>query len=382
MSRIRTLFTTIVPALAAGGLLFGTASGHASAGDGPPGFLPVAADTGDTDADADAGPGPGTARRAPGKRTADAPRRHRVPPPAPPAPPEPPDPPEPPEPPAGWDHSRPLPPLPPPHLQGRKGGPGRVSISVRNGKVQIDGLEGFTRHQLDAVGQLIRNNPDIPKEARDKVLARLDRARTIVDKRLKNLSTTDLDKIGDEMEKMGDELEKAMEGLEEEMEKLGDKLGKDLARKLGKDFAKSFKPGKIQIDHGDDNDAHDDDDDAHAVVVTPDDDVDVDARDAIQDLKDLTLKPDQRDRIAKLHATSEQEIARARKQLDDASKRLEIALADAKTSDSDISRYIDQVSMHEAAIRKSRLLAWVNARRLLDDAQRKKIEDAARKNHK
>lgn len=379
MSRIRTLFTTIIPALAAGGLLFGTASGHASAGDGPPGFLPVAADTGGTDDDADAD----DARRAPGKRTADAPRRHRTPP-TPPAPPEPPDPPEPP---AGWDHSRPLPPLPPapPHLQGRKGGPGRISISVRNGKVQIDGLEGFTRHQLDAVGQLIRNNPDIPKEARDKVLARLDRARTIVDKRLKNLSTTDLDKIGDEMEKMGDELEKAMEGLEEEMGKLGDKLGKDLARKLGKDFAKSFKPGKIQINPGDDNDAHDDDDgddDAHAVVVMPDADADGDAHDAIQDLKDLTLKPDQRDRIAKLHATSEQEISRARKQLDDASKRLEIALADAKTSDADISRYIDQVSMHEAAIRKARLLAWVNARRLLDDAQRKKIEDAARKNHK
>ena len=384
MSRARKLFTTIIPALVAGGLLFGTASGHASAGDGPAELWPYDADAyadpGAADADGDAD----GARRAPARRTADA-RRHRTPPmaPMPPAPPVPPAADDGPMPPA--PSAPPAPPMPP---GARKGGPGRISISVHNGKVQIDGVEIFARHQLDAVREMIRNNPNLPPDVRDRALARLDNARGILERRLKNLSITDLDKLGDELEKMGDELERAMEGLEEEMGRFGDKLGRDLARRLGKDLARSFKPGRIQIDRSDDTDGDrdadggDDGDDDHAVVVTPDAGLDDEARDAIRDLKDLTLKPAQRDQLAKLRVTSDEEIARARKQLDDASKRLEIALADVKTSDADIARYVDQVSVHEAAIRKARLLAWVNARRLLDDAQRQKIEEAARKNHK
>jgi Spy/CpxP family protein refolding chaperone len=115
------------------------------------------------------------------------------------------------------------------------------------------------------------------------------------------------------------------------------------------------------------------------VAVAPDDDSDADTRGAIRDLSDLTLRPAQRDQIVKLRSSYEQQIAVARKQLDDASRRLEVALADPKASDADISRYVDQVSAHEAAIRKARLLTWVNARRVLDDAQRKQVEDASRK---
>jgi hypothetical protein len=364
MSRARRLVTTILPSAIAGGLLFGSAFGHASAGD-----------------DAE----PAFARRAPATRTADA---RRVPP-LPPAPPAPPAPPMPPLPPGGWSQ--------PPPMPGQGGPGGRFSISIRNGKVHIEGLEGFARHHLESVREMIRNNPNIPPDVRDKVLARLDTARAIIERRLRNLSSTDLDKIGDEMEKMGDELEKAMEGLEDEMGKLGEKLSKDFAKKLGKDLAKGLKHG-IQIngrdrdqDRGDGDDGDDGDDDsdddrdgdhARAVVIGPDVDVDTNTRGAIRDLPDLTLRPAQREQIVKLRSSYEQEIARARKQLDDASKRLEIALADLRTSDADIERYVDQVSRYEAAIRKARLLTWVNARRLLDETQRKKIEDATGKRHR
>ena len=357
MSRARRFATTILPSAIAGGLLFGTAFGHASSGD-----------------DAE----PAFVRRAPATRTADARR-------VPPLPPAPPAPPMPPPPPGGWSQPPPMP------VAGGAGG--RFSISIRNGKVHIDGLEGFARHHLEGVREMIRNNPNIPPDVRDKVLARLDTARSIVERRLRNLSSADLDKIGDEMEKMGDELEKAMEGLEDEMEKLGEKLGKDFAKKLGKDLAKGLRPG-IQIDgrdrdqdrgdgddggDGDDDDGDDDRDGDHARAVVIGPDVDTDTRGAIRDLPDLTLRPAQREQIVKLRSSYEQEIARARKQLDDASRRLEIALADLKTSDADIERYVDQVSKYEAAIRKARLLTWVNARRLLDETQRQKIEDASGK---
>jgi Spy/CpxP family protein refolding chaperone len=257
---------------------------------------------------------------------------------------------------------------------------GRFSVSLRDGKVHLGGLEGFARYHLDAVRVMIRNDPSIPPDVRDRVLARLDKARAIIERRVRGMQTTDLDKIGEEMEKMGEELEEAMEGLEEEMEKLGDKLGQDLARRLGRDLARGLRPG-IRFDprdrdrdrrHGRDH-GHDDDDDDH---------IDADSRGAIRDLPDLTLKPAQRAQIVKLRTSYEQQIAVARKQLDDASRRLEIALADPRTSDADIARYVDQVSSHEAAIRKARLLTWVNARRLLDDEQRQKIEDAAGKRHR
>ncbi len=400
MSRIGRFAATFLPAALAGGLVFGSTFGHASDDDEALEVERIdGVESDDDDAD--------SARRAPGRRTADADRVRRVPP-LPPAPPAPPAPPGSPVPPGIWSQPRPGSPVPaggwsqPPPMHGQGGPDGRFSISVRKGKVQIEGLEVFARHHLEALRQMIRNNPNIPPDVRDRVLARLDTARSIVERRLRSLRTTDLDKIGDEMERMGEELERAMEGLDEELEKLGDRLGKDLAAKLGKDLARGLRPS-IRIDGDDDRDRDrdrrrhrrgrddddrddddrddDDDDDHDAAVVIPDVDVDidVDTRGALSDLPDLTLKPAQREQIVKLRTSYEKEIAVARKQLDDASKRLEVALADPRIGDLEIAKYIDQVSSHEAAIRKARLLTWVNARRVLDEAQRKKIEDAAGK---
>jgi hypothetical protein len=350
MTRVRTLFTLIIPSMLAGGLVFGSAFGEAAHGrDEDLGASPVSSETGES----------GTARRAPPRRTAQAPT--------------PPRPPRPPAPPNPFGGVPPVPPVPPAHGKG-------VSVSIHDGKVDISGIAGMVRGQLDGVRQMLRNNPNIPRDVRDKLLARLDKASAIVDKRLSRIKVDDLDQLGEEMEAMGEELEKAMEGLEKDMEKLGDKLGKDLSLQLGKDFGKNFGPKgdfDFKFNFGNDDD---DDDDIAAIPMSPDLDADDDdLRDAIGDLKDLALKPAQKAQITKLRTDSDRTVAAAKQQLDAASDRLEEALGNPRSSDADIARYVDQISAHEAAIRKARILAWVNARRVLDDVQRKKIEAAAKK---
>lgn len=339
MSRIRNLFTIVLPSMLAGGLVFSNAFGHAAAGGDGDGltFWPVVV--------ADSGGTTGAVRRVP---------------PVPPVP--------------------PAPPAPPPHHPGVGGprGPHGVSVSIKDGKVRIEGVDRLVRQQIDAARQAVRNNPNIPPDVRDRVLARLDKVKVNVDRRLGNIKVTDVDQLGDELEKMGEELEEAMEELEEELDKLGQKIGKDvskdIAKKLGKDLAKGFKAPDIALDWDADTD------DIDAIPMTPDLDADdADLAGAIDDLKGLALRPQQRDAIAKLRSESDKAVAAAKKQLDATSAQLEAALANDKSSDHDISKYVDQISQHEAAVRKARILAWVNARRVLDDDQRKRLEAAAAK---
>lgn len=337
MSRIRTLFTVVVPSMIAGGLLFHSLPGRASAGDREMfGYWPAASD-------------------AAAPLVAQGPK-----PPAPPAPA--PTPPTPKTPPAA----------PTPPAKVRAGG--GVSVSINNGKVSIDGVHDLVLGQLDTARDSIKNNQAIPKDVRDKIVARLDKVRASVDKRLKNISVTDFDQLEKEMEAMGEEIEAAMDGLDEDLEKLGDKIGKDVAKQLGKDFGKKWnKSFKFDFD------SDDDDDDLGAVDVPDVDDDDDDMKDAIKDLRDLALDKTQKEKINKLRAESDQKVAAAKKQLDELSEKLQTALGNPATTDADISRMVDQISAQEATIRKARIVAWAQARRLLDDAQRKRIEDAARK---
>jgi len=359
MIGVRKLFVFVIPSMLVGGLVFRNTFGHAAAGTGDLfGYWPAASDVGST----------------------DAAQRKRIPP-APPVPDrwaQPPTPPTPPTPPRGH------------RSHGRHGGGRSVSISINGNHIQINGIDDLVAEHLDAVREMLRTNPNIPKDVRDKIVARMDRVKHIVDKRLKNLKTTDIDKLDDAMEKMGEELEQAMAGLDQDLAQLGDKLAKDLAKQVGKDLLKNFTKDKFKLDfnkpddddddddNNDDNDGDNDDDDAGSVDA---DSSDPDVGDAIGDL-DVMLKPAQKDAIVKLRTDSDARVAGYKKQLDDASKRLEAALGDPRTSDADISRYVDQVSSHEASIRKARLLAWAQARRVLDADQVKKIETAAKKNHR
>ena len=83
-----------------------------------------------------------------------------------------------------------------------------------------------------------------------------------------------------------------------------------------------------------------------------------------------------------MRAESDRQVAAAKKQLDQASDTLKKQLDNSATSDADIARSIDAVTQQEAAIRKARIIAWHSARRVLDDAQRRKVEDAAAKARK
>ncbi|MBA3458642.1 MAG: hypothetical protein H0T46_01675 [Deltaproteobacteria bacterium] len=332
MSRIRTLFSIVVPSMIAGGLLFNSAAGMASAGGGEMfGFWPAGNDV-----------------TSPGTATPPTPPKAPAPPPPAPRSPKPPTPPTPPTPP-------------------KRGVGGGFSVSINNGKVQIDGLHDMVLGQLDAAREGIKNNASIPKEARDKVLARLDKVRATVDKRLKNLNIADLEQLEKEMEAMGEEIEEAMEGLDKDLDKLGKDFGKDFGKKWGKNF-------NVNIDFDDD------DDDDLGAIDTPDvDDDDDDMKEAIKDLRDLALDKTQKEQINKLRADSDKSVATAKKQLDELSAKLQTALGNPATSDAEIGRMVDQISAQEAAIRKARIVAWAQARRLLTDAQRKRVEDAAKK---
>ena len=98
--------------------------------------------------------------------------------------------------------------------------------------------------------------------------------------------------------------------------------------------------------------------------------------------RDLALNPGQRTAITKLRTDSDKAVGAAKKQLDDLSAKLRTALSNPATPDADITRLVDQISAREAVIRKSRILAWAQARRVLDDGQRKKVEDASKKKTK
>ena len=148
------------------------------------------------------------------------------------------------------------------------------------------------------------------------------------------------------------------------MEGQGRVNGKDWAKK----FSKGIHLGNITVDNDDDDDVN------VAADVDSDDDLD----EAIKDLGDLKLQKSQKDQISKLRADTDKQVAAAKQALEAASKTLHDQLEAGKASDADIAKSIDAVTQQEAAIRKARILAWVHARAVLDDAQRKKVEGAAK----
>lgn len=342
MSRVRTFAMLVLPSMLVGGLVFAPAPSQAH--DGRDNILAYADDGARTtkpDRDRDRDRDGDVPRRAPRPQTAQAP-----------TPPRPPVPPRAPKPPGGF--------------------PG-VNVTINGNKIDLSGIDGMVRGQLDGVREMIRNNPNIPPQLRDKILGRIDRVRGTVDKRLAKLKGKSLEQVGEELEQMGEEIEQAMEGLEDELEQLGEHIGKDIERKFKN---KNFK---FKFDHDDDVD-----DDVGALPMAPDlDDVDDgDMREALDDLKGMAIKPQQKEQIQKIRSEADRIVSAARGRLDELSKKLEGALADPRTSTVEIERYVDQISAQEAAIRKARIVSWVKARAVLDDGQRKRIEAAAGKRSK
>jgi hypothetical protein len=360
MSRVGTLFIAIVPPIIVGGLLFVSESGHADAGrDGSLGFWPASSDT------------------ATGVVVAQAdPRPRRPRPPLPPAAPVPGVPAVPPPPPAA------APPGVPGH--GRHG----MSISIHDGKVEIDGIAEMVEEQLNTVLRALDHMPNVAPDARDRVKTRVRGVRDKVKARLSKLRSMDIDKIGPEVERIGDEIEKEMEGVDKDLEQLGDKLSKHFAEKFGKEFgkdiAKTIAPRIAGADNsdGEDDDDDGDDEDKDAVVMPPHVDrlvpPDLDERIAALRRLNLSLNAEKREKLAKVRADCDREIADARRELDEMSNHLHETLGDAAAKESDIDRQIDKISAKEAAIRKARIHALIRTRSVLGD-QSKLVEDALKK---
>jgi hypothetical protein len=246
----------------------------------------------------------------------------------------------------------PLPPKPPKAPKPPKTGKG-VTIT-------IDGIDEMIDEHIQSALDMVGSNPDVPPAIRDKVTQKLGKLRSKLKAKLGGPITPD------QAAEIGDEIGHDMDEFGHEMEAWGEKFGQDMEKKFGKYNAYA---------HANDDDADDDD----AVSWSnDDDDDDGDIDDAIRDMGGLGLQSKQRDQIQRLRADSDAKVSAAKRELDRASDQLRAELANPSASDADITRAVDAVAQQEATIRKARILAWVNARRILDDAQRKKVEGAAR----
>ena len=248
-----------------------------------------------------------------------------------------------------------------PHDRGQP----KLTVSLHDGAVEVDGIGDYIDAQLDAAVNSLRS-ANLPPEAREKLTRRLGELRDKLRKRLDHLDVRDMDELGREMDEFG-----------REMGKWGEEFGKE----FGKDFAKQFAPHLPRVmpppppPHVDVDDDADDDDD---LGISDDDGGGDISDDDVRGVGDLALNQPQRDALAKLRADSERQVAAAKKQLAAASKQLRDQMRNPDASDADLARAIDAVAQQEAMIRKARILAWHGARRVLDDSQRKKIERAAR----
>jgi len=213
--------------------------------------------------------------------------------------------------------------------------------------------------QIAGALSMVGSDQNVPPAVREKITKRLEKLRTKLKTKLGNGQIDP-----EEMEELGDEISSEMEEFGHEMEAWGEKFGEDFEKHIKRGFGSNFH---VQIGHDDDD----------VDVSAPDFDDDDDVDDAVRDIGSLNLQPQQREQITRLRSDSDAKVAAAKRELDRASESLQRQLSNPSASDAEIARSIDAVAQQEAAIRKARILAWVKARRILDDAQRTKVEGAA-----
>lgn len=249
------------------------------------------------------------------------------------------------------------------------------------------------RQQIDQARQQIVNDPNIPDAVRGKVLKRLDKALKAVEKKLGNLNFNgDWDAFGAQMEAFGESMSEAFDGMDGDFEDLGKDIEQEVAKAL-KGRMKHFKGG-IHIDIDGDGD----DDDVMVLPVPPVPPmapmapmppmpptpghggvtIDMSDMDVAIDLDALDLQGGQRTALRQLIEDEQRAVQPAEEQLAQLSEKLREALENDNVDEATINKYVDQMSEREAIIRKARLNAWAKARRLLDDDQRQQIQRAGR----
>jgi hypothetical protein len=265
--------------------------------------------------------------------------------------------------------AQPAPPPPPPTAVPPKAPkapkPPRTDIHIDLG--DIDQLvDEQIKHALQAIG----DNPQIPQHVREAMKSRLEKVRIKVKKRIAKISPNDLEQMGEELGKMGEEIGDEMEQFGKDMEKWGKEFEKNMNKQMkGKKVLvwRGQHDGNVTVDIDDDEDMPDMDDM---------DDSDLD--DAMKDMGGFKLTPDQKGKLKQLRVDTDAKVSRAKQQLEAASEKLHKQLESDNASEDAIKSSIDDVSKLEAEIRKTRIIAWVRARNMLDNSQRKQVEGAAR----
>jgi len=102
-------------------------------------------------------------------------------------------------------------------------------------------------------------------------------------------------------------------------------------------------------------------------------------RSAIADLGNLSLSRDQREQLRQLKVSTDRQVESARNAINQLSDDLSTALENPSVTDQEVERFVNEISKQEAQLRKARILAWVKARRALDDDQRARVVKAAAK---
>jgi hypothetical protein len=334
MIRLRTLATTLLPAIFAGGLMFHSASAQPVNPYGPP--------------------------------------------PAPPASPAPPVPPVPPT----------APVVVPPQVHGPS-----VRVSVDGHVLDADQIRRMVDAQLaQARAQL--QNPNIPARMRAKLARKLDKITAKLDQRLAHIDFNDLGHLQEQMTDLGNELSQSMDGMGDDMEAWGKQLGAEVEQQVmqqvqqqmhihmngngqfhwDSDGGRNEHEDDGDRDHDDDRgDAHDDDDNQPAAATRHGH---VHGHAAADRLGDLDLQPQQRERLAEIRTESRKHVAAARAEVAKRSAELETLLHEPEVDRDAVARAVEAVTAAEGEMRKAKILSWVDARRVLDDAQRKRVEGA------
>lgn len=251
--------------------------------------------------------------------------------------------------------------------------------------IDLSHLDEMVDEQIQHALEAVSNNTNIPPQIREKLKARLEKVRIKVKKRLAKVDMQDPQALGEELGKLGDEIGQEMDQFGHDMDIWGKDFEKQWEKKA-KELEKQAKQFE-KMKHGHfawngpgsaadvDVDVDTEDEDIPGAPVVADDPGDID----MNDLGDLRLDPGQKQALKKLRADSEAQVKNAKDALDRASEDLQQKLQHDNVSDDAISRAIDNVTKAEGDIRKARILAWVNARRVLQADQRAKVERAARK---
>jgi hypothetical protein len=237
-----------------------------------------------------------------------------------------------------------------------------ISFSATDAGITVEGMGTYVDRSIDRALRGL-DRPGIPGRVRKKLRARLEALRGRLRRQLSHLDARDIEQLGEEMGRIGEEMAGEMEHLGEDM---------DPSRRPWQ----AVKPGRYRAGSAARHDTDDDDDDLGGSPTDVDDDEDVD--DMARGLGTLSLQGEQREEIAHLREVSEHQIADAKQALEAAERELHDLLDNPASNDAAIARAVDAVSQQEAAIRKARLLAWHAARRVLDEDQRRRIEEAVR----